>query len=114
MLNKKGWFLGLLFGLLLPLTVTHADSMKDFVLTQVDGRGTVDSINVSGQKIVIDDRSYVIAHGTAVFDVNTRRSVSLDDIKAGDAVGFKSKPLAKPTAPYDQSLIKLWILPSQK
>ena len=113
MLNRKGIILGLLFGLLLPLTLAQADGLQEFVLSQLDGKGTVDSIDVSRQQIVIDDRSYVISRGTTVFDVVNRKNVSLDGIKAGDVVGFKSKPLAKPTAPYDQSLIKIWILPSQ-
>jgi len=113
MFNRKGIIVGLLFGLLLPLTVAHADGLQEYVLSQLDGKGTVDSVDVSGQRIVIDDRAYVISRSTSVFDVNKKRSVSLDGIKAGDAVGFKAKPLTKPTAPYDQSLIKIWILPSQ-
>ena len=113
MLNKKGIIFGLLFGLLLPLAVVHADGLQEYVLSQLDGKGTVDSVDVSGKRIVIDDRSYVISRNTTVFDVNKKRSVSLDGIQVGDAVGFKAKPLTKPTAPYDQSLIKIWILPSQ-
>jgi len=113
MLNKKGIMAGLLFGLLLPLTLAHADGLQEFVLSQLDGKGTVDSISLTSQQIVIDDRSYVISRGTTVFDVNNRKRVSLDGIKPGDVVGFKSKPLSKPSAPYDQSLIKIWILPSQ-
>jgi hypothetical protein len=113
MLNRKRIVLGLAFGLLLPLALARADGLQDFVLTQLDGKGTVDSIDAASQKIVIDDRSYVIASDATVFDVNTRRNLSIDGIKAGNVVGFKSKPLAKPTAPYDQSLIKIWILPSQ-
>lgn len=112
-LNRKGMIIGLLFGLLLPLTVAHADSLQEFVLSQLDGKGTVDSVDVPGQRIVIDDRSYVISRGTTVFDVNNKKSISLDGIKIGDVVGFKAKPLTKPTAPYDQSLIKIWILPPQ-
>ena len=111
--NRKGLILGLLFGLLLPLTLAQADVLQEFVNSQLDGKGTVDSINVSNKQIVIDDMLYVISRGTTVFDVNVKRSVSLDSIKPGDRVGFKSKPLAKPTAPYDQSLIKIWILPSK-
>lgn len=112
-LNRKGIIIGLLFGLLLPLTLAQADGLQEYVLSQLDGKGTVDSINVSGQQIVIDDRSYVISRSTTVFDINNKRSVSLDGLKVGDLVGFKAKPLTKPTAPYDQSLIKIWILPSQ-
>ena len=113
MLNRKGIIVGLLFGLILPLATAQADGLQEFVLSQLDGRGTVDSVDVSGQRIVIDDRSYTISRSTTVFDVNRKRSVSLDGIKVGDVVGFKAKPLTKPTAPYDQSLIKIWILPSQ-
>jgi uncharacterized protein (AIM24 family) len=113
MFNRKGIIVGLLFGLLLPLTVAHADGLQEYVLSQLDGKGTVDSVDVSGQRIVIDDRSYVISRSTSVFDVNKKRSMSLDGIKVGDIVGFKAKPLTKPTAPYDQSLIKIWILPSR-
>ena len=113
MLKRKGIIIGLLLGLLLPLTLAHADGLQEFVLSQLDGKGIVDSVDVSGQQIVIDDRSYVISRSTTVFDVNRKRSLSLDGIKAGDVVGFKAKPLTKPTAPYDQSLIKIWILPSQ-
>jgi hypothetical protein len=109
----KGMIVGLLFGLLLPLTVAHADSLQEFVLSQLDGKGRVDSVDVSGQRIVIDDRTYVISRSTTVFNVNNKRSVSLDGIKAGDVVGFKARPLTKPTAPYDQSLDKIWILPSK-
>jgi len=113
MLNRKGIIVGLLFGLMLPLAIAHADGLQEFVLSQLDGKGTVDSVDVSGQRIVIDDRSYVVSRSTTVFDVNKKRSVSLDGIKVGDAVGFKAKPLTKPTAAYDQSLIKIWILPSR-
>ena len=111
--NRKGLILGLLFGLLLPLTLAQADVLQEFVNSQLDGKGTVNSINVSSKQIVIDDMLYVISRGTTVFNVNVKRSVSLDSIKPGDRVGFKSKPLSKPTAPYDQSLIKIWILPSK-
>ncbi|WP_455199901.1 hypothetical protein [Kaarinaea lacus] len=113
MLNRAGITLGLLVALLLSLTAAHADGLEEFVMSQLDGKGTVDSINVAGKQLVIDDRSYVISRSTTVFDVNNRKRVSLDGIKAGDTVGFKSKPLSKPTAPYDQSLIKIWILPSK-
>ena len=113
MLNRTGITLSLLLALVLLATTVHADGLEEFVLSQLDGKGTVDSINVSGKQLVIDDRTYVISRSTTVFDVNTRKRVSLDGVKAGDSVGFKSKPLSKPTAPYDQSLIKIWILPSE-
>ena len=112
MLNKKGLWLGVLFAVLLPIAVAQADSLKEFVLSQLDGKGTVDSINVDAHSIVINDRAYTLSKNVTVFNVVRRTNASVDDIKAGDNVGFKAKPLSKPTAPYDQLIIKLWILPS--
>ncbi len=110
--NGSGYAYMVLITILLPFSLAHADGLQEFVLTQLDGKGTVDSIDLPGSKIVIDDISYVLSRGTTVFDVNNRKRVSLDGLKPGDFVGFKSKALKKPTAPYDQSLIKIWILPS--
>ena len=104
--------LGVLFGLLMCLTTANADGIQEFVLSQLDGKGTVSSVNAQNSQIVIDDVLYEVSRTTTVFDVNRKKSVSLSNIKPGDSVGFRSKPLPKPTAPYDQSIIKMWILPS--
>ena len=112
-LNKAGITLIVLFVCLIPFAMAHADSLQEFVLTQLDGKGTVNSVDLTKSKIVIDDLSYVIARGTTVFNVNNRKRISLDGLKPGDYVGFKSKALKEPTAPYDQKLIKIWILPSK-
>lgn len=112
MLSKKGLWLGLMLILLLPFATAQADGIQNFVLSKLDGKGTVDNINVAENRIVIDDRLYILSGNVTVFDLNRRNNVSVSDIKAGDSIGFKSKPLPKPTAPYDQVIIKLWILPS--
>ena len=112
MQNKKGLWLGMLLAILLPVTVAQADSLKEFVLSQLDGKGTVDNVNVDERKIVIDDSSYSLSKNVTVFNVVRKTNASVDDIKKGDSVGFKSQPLPNPTAPYDQLIIKLWILPS--
>ena len=111
MLNKKLWAT-LLVSYLMLVATAGADSLQDFVLTKLDGKGTVDSINAQTSQIVINDRSYKLSRNVTVFDVRNRRNSSVDDIKAGDTVGFKSRPLPQPTAPYDQLIIKIWILPS--
>lgn len=103
---------GVLFSMLMGLATAQADGLQEFVLSQLDGKGKVDSISVGDRRIVIGDRSYVMSRNTSVFDVSRKRNASLRDIKAGDLVGFRSRPLPKPTAPYDQSIVKLWILPS--
>ena len=107
-----GILVGVLFGLLACVTSANADGIQEFVRSQLDGKGTVSSVNTQNNQIVIDDASYVVSRTTTVFDVNRKKSVSLSNIKPGDSVGFRSKPLPKPTAPYDQSIIKIWILPS--
>ena len=112
MLNKKGLWLGMLLALLLPLAVAQADGVKDFVLSQLDGKGTVDSIDVDGRSIVINDRTYTLSRSATVFNVVRRTNSAIDNINAGDNVGFKAKPLPKATAPYDQLIVKLWVLPS--
>ncbi len=111
MLNKKGLWSVLLVSYLLAMSTANADSLQDFVLTKLDGKGTVDSINVDSMSIVIDDRSYTLSDNVTVFDVKNRRNSSIENVKPGNSVGFKSRPLSKPTAPYDQLIIKIWILP---
>ena len=113
MLNKKGLWSALLVSYLLVMATANADSLQDFVLTKLDGKGTVDSINVGSKSIVIDDRQYVLSNNVTVFDVKNRKNSSIDNVKTGDTVGFKSKALSEPTAPYDQLIIKIWILPSK-
>lgn len=113
MLHKKGLLSVLLVGCLLLVATAHADSLKDFVLSKLDGQGTVDSINTESSQIVIDDSSYSLSGNVTVFDVINKRNSSIDNIQQGDTVGFKSRPLPKPTAPYDQLIVKIWILPSQ-
>jgi hypothetical protein len=103
---------GIVLGMLMCLATAQADGLQEFVLSQLDGKGTVDSINTHDNRIVIGDRTYVMSRNTSVFDVSRKRNASVRDIKAGDMVGFRSRPLPKPTAPYDQSIVKLWILPS--
>lgn len=112
MLNKKGIWLGLMLAVALPIAAAHADGLKDFVLTQLDGKGTVDNINVDTHVITINDKSYTLSRNVTVFDVVHRTNSSIDSVKLGDNVGFKAQPLPQPTAPYDQLIIKLWILPS--
>jgi len=111
MLNKKSLWATLLVGYLLAVTSANADSIQDFVLSKLDGKGTVDSIDLLTDRIVINDRSYKLSGNVTVFDVKNSRNSSVDKIKVGDSVGFKSRPLPQPTAPYDQLIIKLWILP---
>lgn len=111
MLNKKSFWSVLLVSYLLVISSASADSLQDFVLTKLDGKGSVDSISVDSMNIVIDDRTYKLANNVTVFDVKKRRNSSIDKIKVGDAVGFKSRPLPVPTAPYDQLIVKIWILP---
>lgn len=112
MLNKKHIWAMLIVSYLVLVATAGADSLQDFVLTKLDGKGTVDSINAQTNKIVIDDRSYSLSGNVTVFDVRNKRNSSIENIKVGDSVGFKSRPLPQPTAPYDQLIIKLWILPS--
>ena len=112
MLNIKRLCSALLVSCFLAIATANADSLQDYVVSKLDGQGTVDSINTQANQIVINDRSYVLSDNTTVFDVKNRRNSSVDKIKVGDTVGFKSKALAQPTAPYDQLIIKIWILPS--
>ena len=112
MLNRKSIWATLLVSYLLVIATANADSIQDFVLSKLDGKGTVDSIDLQADRIVINDRSYKLSSNVTVFDVKNSRNSSVDKIKVGDTVGFKSKPLPQPTAPYDQLIIKLWILPS--
>lgn len=111
MLNRKSFWSLLLVSYLLVTATANADSLQDFVLSKLDGKGTVDSINVDSMTIVVNDRSYSMTDNVTVFDVKNRRNSSIDKIKVGDTVGFKSRPLSKPTAPYDQLIVKMWILP---
>lgn len=111
MLNKKSFWAVLLASYFLVITSAGADSLQDFVLSKLDGKGTVDSINVDEGTIVVNDRSYTLASNVTVFDVKNRRNSSIDQVKAGDSIGFKSRPLAQPTAPYDQLIVKIWVLP---
>lgn len=106
--------LGIWLGLMLCTGSVLGNGLKDFVLSKLDGKGTVSSIDVQNLHIVIDDVVYVISRHTTVFDVNKKTRVYLDDIKGGDSVGFKAKPLARPTAPYDQAIVKIWILPADR
>jgi len=111
MLIKKGTWVGaMLLGL--AVSVTHADGIKDLALTHLDGKGTVDSIDASNDKIVINDKLYFLAEHVSVFDAAHRRNSSVEDIKPGNSVGFTSKPLSNPTAPYDQMIVRLWIMPT--
>ena len=75
----------ILLGIMVLTTTAYADGLKDFVLSQLDGKGTVSSVNTNSNRIVIDDVSYVV---------------------------FRAKPLPNPTAPYDQNIVKIWILPA--
>lgn len=110
MLNKKGLWSALLVSYLLVMATANADSLQDFVLTKLDGKGNVDSINVDSMSIVINDRSYVLSNSVTVFNVKSRTNSSIGKVKSGDSVGFKSKALAVPTAPYDQLIEKIWVL----
>ena len=112
MATKFGLGLGLLLMLALVASVAQADGMKELVLSHLDGKGTVDSIDATNNKIVIADKLYVLSDNVAVFDSIHRQNISVDDIKSGNRVGFRSKPLSKPTAPYDQVIVRLWVLPT--
>ena len=112
MFNKKRLWSVLLVSCLLMVSAAHADSLQDFVLTKLDGKGTVDSIDLGSMSIVINDRSYQLSDNVTVFDVANRRNSSVENIKTGNSVGFKSRPLPNPTAPYDQLIVKIWILPN--
>ena len=112
MLNIKKLWPALLVSYFLAIATANADSLQDYVVSKLDGQGTVDSINAAAKQVVINDRSYVLSSNVTVFDVKNRRNSSVGDIKVGDSVGFKSKALSEPTAPYDQLIIKMWILPS--
>ena len=114
MLNGKGIWLGFLLTAWLPFNAVQADGIQDFVLSQLDGKGTVNSVDASANKIVIDDRLYILSRTVTVFDVTRRTNSSVSDIKPGNTVGFKAEPLPKPTAPYNQVIVKIWILPSDK
>jgi len=111
MANKYGLRLGLLLTLALLVGVAQADGMKDLVRSHLDGKGTVDSVDATNNKIVIADKLYVLSDNVAVFDSIHRQNISVEDIRPGNRVGFKSKPLSKPTAPYDQVIVRLWVLP---
>ncbi|MGD8560138.1 MAG: hypothetical protein PVH04_10765 [Gammaproteobacteria bacterium] len=102
----------ILLGIVAWATTVNADGLKDFVLSQLDGKGTVSSVNTTDNRIVIDDVSYVVSRTTTVFNVAQKRNGSLRDVQPGDSVGFRAKPLPRPTAPYDQNIVKIWILPS--
>jgi hypothetical protein len=110
MLNKKSFWSVLLVSYLLVIASANADSLEDFVTSKLDGKGTVDNINVDSKSIVINDRSYVLSNTVTVFDVNKRKNTSIENVKVGDSVGFKSKALAEPTAPFDQLIEKIWIM----
>jgi len=112
MLNKKSVWVTLFVSYLLLVATAGADGLKDFVLSKLDGKGTVDNITPGANTIVINDVTYTLSSNVTVFDVKNRRNSSIDNIKVGDSVGFKAKPLPQPTAPFDQLIIKLWILPS--
>jgi len=112
MTKKYGLRLGLLLTLALMFGIAQADGMKDLVRGQLDGKGIVDSVDASNNSIVIEDKLYVLSDNVAVFDSIHRQNISADDIKTGSRVGFRSKPLSKPTAPYDQEIVRLWILPT--
>lgn len=110
MLNKKGIWSALFICLFISAATASADGIQDYVLTKLDGQGSVDSVDVTNRKIVISDRSYSLSRNVTVFDVSKKRNSSIERVKVGDNVGFKSKPLPNPTAPYDQLIVKLWIL----
>jgi len=111
MFNRRYFMSALLASCLLYLSSAGADSLEDYIRTKLDGKGTVDSIDLNQNHIVINDRLYILASGVTVFDVKKNRDSSIDKIKVGNAVGFDSEPLPKPTAPYDQLIVRIWILP---
>ena len=114
MLNKKGLWSALLVCFLLFSGAAYSDGLQDLVLSKLDGKGSVDSINVARKTIVVNDRLYSLDNRVTVFDVVNRKNSSIDKVKVGDTVGFKSEPLSKPTAPYDQLIVKVWILKNSK
>jgi len=114
MLNKKGLWSALLVCFLLFSGAAYSDGLQDLVLSKLDGKGSVDSINVARKTIVVNDRLYSLDNRVTVFDVVNRKNSSIEKVKVGDTVGFKSKALSKPTAPYDQLIVKIWILKNSK
>ena len=96
--------------LVLPVTMVKADALQEFVLSQLDGRGIVNSIDLDNRTIVVDDTIYNLARTVTVFDATANRPGSLRSINVNDEIGFKARALRKPTKPYDQLITKIWIL----
>jgi len=112
MLNKNGLWMGLVLALAMVFSAAQADGIRELVTSKLDGKGSVDRVDETASSIVIDDKLYVLSDNVTVFDAIHRRNVAVGDIKPGNMVGFRSKPLPKPTAPYDQVIVKLWIMPT--
>lgn len=96
--------------LVVPVTVTKADALKEFVLSQLDGRGIVNNMDLAKRTIVVDDSIYDLARTVTVFDATANKPSSLRSINVNDEIGFKSRALREPTKPYDQLITKIWIL----
>jgi len=99
---------------LLSTNTAATDDLKRFIVSQLDGRGTVDVINVDARIIIVDDRLYQLSKNINVFDVKHKTNVRVGRIRAGNHVGFKTSALKKPTAPYDQLITKIWLLPNDR
>ena len=96
---------------LMGVTQAQADGIEDFVNQQFDKSGFVDSIDVTANTIVVDDRLYFFSANTPVFDVARKTNSGIRSLSNQMKIGFKTRTLKQPTAPYQQQIIRIWILP---
>ncbi|NOZ52565.1 MAG: hypothetical protein GXP08_05390 [Gammaproteobacteria bacterium] len=111
MLKLKGMLLLTITMVLFTLNSAVADELKDFLLSQLDGKGMVDAINVRKHTIIIEDRLYYLSKNVNVFDIRRKTHVSINRLRPRNKIGFKTSALKKPTAPYDQLITRIWLLP---
>jgi len=91
-----------------------ADELKDFILNQLDGKGTVNAINVDSRTIIVDDRPYYLSRNVNVFDIEAKRHLRVNHVRTRHRIGFKTSALTTPTAPYDQLITKIWVFPTDR
>jgi hypothetical protein len=96
---------------LLAATAVQADGIEDYINQQFDKTGYVNSLDTSANTVVIDDRLYFLSSNVPVFDMTAKTSVNINAVTSLDKIGFKTRALKKPTAPYDQQITRIWILP---
>ena len=87
----------------------HAASPPPDLPIGLESMGVVDSVDLRGHAIVINDQNYQVADYVVVHGLNSR-SISLDRIKNGDRVTF-STSLMK--GERDQIITEIWIQPDQ-